>query len=83
MSIPKVEIAPVVPIEIRYHRELPVGSYRVILSGFRGNLYVIRRLHDGVLYFVDWKGKGTMLNQFDLNEDGSIEYDDPNDRPKP
>ena len=79
-SIAKVDILPVVPTEIRHHRELPTGSYRVILFGLHESRCVVRRLHDGALYLIDWKGFGQVLNQFDVHADGSIEYDDPNDR---
>ena len=82
-SIAKAEIAPAIPTELRHHRELPEGSYHVILSGFRESLHVVKRLHDGVLYLVDWRGKGRMLNQFDVLPGGAIEFDDPNDRSNP
>ena len=82
-GIAKTEIVPVVPTAIEHHRELPAGSYHVILSGFMERLYVLRRFPDGTLYFVVWKGKGQMLPQFDLHADGSLEYDDPNDRRHP
>jgi hypothetical protein len=81
--VTKVDIAPVVPTKITHHRELPYGSYKLVLSGFRESCCVVRRLQDGALYLVDWQGKGKMLSQFDLHADGSIEYDDPNDRCDP
>ncbi len=80
-TITKVEVVPVVPVEIRHHQELPEGSYHVILTGFRQNLYLVKRFPQSTFHLVNWMGKGGMLRQFDIKADGSIEYDDPNDRP--
>ncbi len=82
-STAKVEMVPVVPTVIRHHSELPEGNYYVILTGFSQSFYLLRRSDDGGLYLVEWRGKGQILNQFDVHADGSIEYDDPNDRIHP
>ena len=82
-TITKVELSAVVPTEVRHHRELPAGDYRVVLSGFRENIYLLRRAEDGNFFFIHWLGKGQMLNDFVVHSNGDLEYDDPNDRPSP
>lgn len=79
----KTDISPAIPTELRHHRELPEGSYNIILSDYRKSLCLIKRMDDGTLYLIDWKGKGTMLKQFEVLPDDSLEYDDPNDRLDP
>ena len=81
-SIKKVEISPVVPTDVSHHRELPVGDYRVVLSGFREDKYLLMN-QDGSLFLINWLGKGQILNNFVVHTNGDLEFDDPNDRPSP
>ena len=81
-NMKKVELTPVVPTDVSHHRELPAGHYSVMLTGFRQNVCLIKE-SGGNLFLINWLGKGQMLGNFIVLESGELEYEDPNDRPKP
>ena len=82
-TIKKVEISPVVPIDVSHHCELPAGNYVAVLTGFRQKICLIRRLNDGSFFFVNWLGLGQILGNFVVHANGDLEFDDPNDCPSP
>lgn len=76
-NITKVPISPVVPTEIRHHRELPVGEYRVLLEGFGEKTYLLIRLDTKEMYLVTWLAEIPLFREFQVREDGSLGYMDP------
>ncbi len=83
MAITKIEITAVVPVDLTHHRELPIGQYVVVLSGFRQPLHLLRRVSDGCLILINWKGRGEVFRDFAVRENDVLEFDDPNDRSDP
>lgn len=81
-AIAKIEISPVTPNELHHHRELPAGVYQRVLDSFGSELYILRELGTGKLYFVRWRG-AEFFREFEITEEGGVRRMDIYERENP
>lgn len=71
-TIQKVLIEPVASTDIKHHRELPEGHYRVELSAFGSRRYLLYERNSKKRYLIFWCGEGRIFREFIITPNGVI-----------